>query len=381
MVMITGVRWWRKWQRLATAALAAALLVLPWAVRGAVLFGEPTLTKSYSSTLTFIHSWLPSMAVHPRYAVPDSVERALDSLTKLPERHALPALRSLATDILATKWSLLPERTIVHAIIFWTLPPRYWHNWSPAFVAVRIVPVVLLTVLWVWGMAILWRQDRKLLLGVFGIVAWTTLVYSLYHVLNIRYKLEVEWLELFVCAAALVPKQLRSVHLSRAVAPPFSTEPMARSLAATMLAITVVLSGTIGGCTSSSSSSDGGTSMSAIVGSQQWTAAPGMVQASNSNGVIAIGGMDASGAVQIQLRAVGISQPGTVQIGAGQPHTATLSDNGTLYVASNVAGSGTITFSRLTGSEAEGTFSFVGINADSKLPRNVTNGKFSVRFK
>jgi hypothetical protein len=207
MVVIIGVRWWRKWQRLAAAALAAALLVLPWAVRGAVLFGEPTLTKSYSSTLTFIHSWLPSMAVHPRYAVPDSVERALDSLTKLPERHALPALRSLATDILATKWSLLPERTIVHALIFWTIPPRYWQSWSLAFVAVRIVPVVLLTVLWVWGMAILWRQDRPLLLGVLGIVAWVTLVYSLYHVLNIRYKLEVEWLELLVCAAPLVPKR------------------------------------------------------------------------------------------------------------------------------------------------------------------------------
>ncbi|GIV55322.1 MAG: hypothetical protein KatS3mg040_0090 [Candidatus Kapaibacterium sp.] len=71
----------------------------------------------------------------------------------------------------------------------------------------RILPVVLLTVLWVWGMAILWRQDRPLLLGVLGIVAWVTLVYSLYHVLNIRYKLEVEWLELFVCAAPLVPKR------------------------------------------------------------------------------------------------------------------------------------------------------------------------------
>ncbi|GBD06072.1 hypothetical protein HRbin20_01673 [bacterium HR20] len=207
MAMILGLRWWRRWQQLATAALAAALLVLPWAVRGAVLFGEPTLTKSYSSTLTFIHSWLPSMAVHPRYAVPDSVERALDSLTKLPERQALPALRALATSILATKWSLLPERTIVHALIFWTIPPRYWQSWSLAFVVVRILPVVLLTVLWVWGMAILWRQDRPLLLGVLGIVAWVTLVYSLYHVLNIRYKLEVEWLELFVCAAPLVPKR------------------------------------------------------------------------------------------------------------------------------------------------------------------------------
>ncbi|RMF35585.1 MAG: hypothetical protein D6747_02245 [Chlorobiota bacterium] len=148
-----------------------------------------------------------------------------------------------------------------------------------------------------------------------------------------------------------------------------------------MLTIAVLVSVTIGGCTSSSSTGDGGNSMSAIVGSQQWTAAPGMVQASNSNGVIAIAGMDASATVQIQLRVVGVSQPGTVQIGVGYPHAATLSDRNMIYTASAVAGSGTITFSKLTSTEAEGTFSFVGINTQSKLEQNVTNGKFSVRFK
>ncbi|GIV55321.1 MAG: hypothetical protein KatS3mg040_0091 [Candidatus Kapaibacterium sp.] len=121
--------------------------------------------------------------------------------------------------------------------------------------------------------------------------------------------------------------------------------------------------------------------MSAMVGSQQWTAASGMIEATVSNGVIAIAGMDASAAVQIQLRVVGVSQPGTVQIAAGQPHVAMLSDRGTIYNATGVAGSGTITFSKLTSTEAEGTFSFVGINPQSKLEQNVTNGKFSVRFK
>lgn len=381
MVVIIGVRWWWTWQRLATVAMAAALLVLPWTVRGIVLFGEPTLTKSYSSYLTFVHSWLPDMVVHPRYAVPDTVERALDSLVTLPERQALPALRSLAKGIVATHWTLIPERSLVHALVFWTIPPRYWHNWSLAFVAVRIVPVVLLTVLWVWGMVILWRQDRGLLLSILGIVAWVTLVYSLYHVLNIRYKLEVEWLELFVCAAPLVPNRLRSVDSSRTFPSPSPTEPIAQSLAARLFAIAAIVSVVVGGCSSSLSSNDGSTSMTAIIGSQQWIAAPGMIEATNADGVIAIAGTDATGAVQVQLRAVGIRQPGTVQIGAGQPHAATLSDNGTLYIASNVAGSGTITFNELTSAEAEGTFSFVGFNAESKLPRNVTSGKFSVRFK
>lgn len=201
MLVTVGIRWWRQWQRLATVAISAAILILPWAVRGAIVFGEPTLTKSYAGYVAFIHSWLPRMAVHSRYAVADSIEHQLDSLMALPEREALPAIRSMASGILSTTWSLLPERTILHALIYWSIPPRYWHTWSLSFILVRIVPVVVLTLLLGWGTRVLWRCDRQLLLSVLGILAWTTLVYSLYHVLNIRFKLEVEWLQLLICAA------------------------------------------------------------------------------------------------------------------------------------------------------------------------------------
>ncbi len=185
--------------------IGALLVVLPWSVRSYVAFGQWSVTKTYSGYLTFIHSWLPAMAVHPRYAVTSGeLDREIDSLGRLPEAQALPRLRALAANILAEKWQLLPERTLVHALVYWTIPPRYWGNWSLAFVVGRVVPVGVLLVLMIWGTHVLWRTDRVLLVSIGAVLAWVTLFYSLYHVLNIRYKLEIEWLQLFICAAAIV---------------------------------------------------------------------------------------------------------------------------------------------------------------------------------
>ncbi|MDW8272032.1 MAG: DUF6252 family protein [Bacteroidota bacterium] len=131
------------------------------------------------------------------------------------------------------------------------------------------------------------------------------------------------------------------------------------------------------GC--SSSTSPAGDSMSAIVGAENWTAA--VVEATNSNNVIAIGGLNANGTVQIRLLTYGITQAGTVQIARGQPHSAILYEDGTIYSANTMVGSGTITFSTLTSQEAEGTFSFTAVNPDKQQSRVVTNGKFRVRFK
>lgn len=134
----------------------------------------------------------------------------------------------------------------------------------------------------------------------------------------------------------------------------------------------------VGGC-SSSSNSTGSNSMTAIVGSENWSATT--VEATNINNVIVIGGLNATGTIQIRLQTFGITQPGTVHIAAGQPHTAILYENGSLYSANAIVGSGTINFSKLTSQEAEGTFSFTAINNDKQQSRSVTNGKFSVRFK
>jgi 4-amino-4-deoxy-L-arabinose transferase-like glycosyltransferase len=189
--------------------IVAALVLLPWSIRGALLFGDPTPTRTYSAHLTFLHSWTPEFAVHPRYALSQEFAHRLDSLYRLPESAALPEMRRMALDIIRQHWKLWLERTLVHALVYWWVPPRYWGNFSVEFVAVRLLPVVLLNALTVLGFVRLWRLRRDFASLLLLALLCFTAGYALNHVVNIRYKLEVEWLQLYAAAAALEALLLR----------------------------------------------------------------------------------------------------------------------------------------------------------------------------
>lgn len=139
--------------RKALIGMAAGYLMIsiPWAVRGYLRFGELTFTKTFASAMTFPVSWTRKLAAHPRYTVSDSLEKFIESLFLLPEGVSIPHYRAATRVILEAKGHLLPERTLFHAYIYWTIPPRYWGNWSLAFLAVRLIPLAILSVLTVWG--------------------------------------------------------------------------------------------------------------------------------------------------------------------------------------------------------------------------------------
>jgi hypothetical protein len=68
------------------------------------------------------------------------------------------------------------------------------------------LPVVVLNVLFVWGTMKVWRTRRNIALSILLVLLYFTAVYALTHIANIRFKLDIEWLELFVCAAVFQPK-------------------------------------------------------------------------------------------------------------------------------------------------------------------------------
>ncbi|MCX7979542.1 MAG: hypothetical protein N3A68_00665 [Bacteroidia bacterium] len=207
MVASLILRFYRRLKAVGIVGLTSLVVILPWSVRNYWVFGTFLPTKSYAGVTTFPSSWLPFMAAHPRYAVSDSLEAIYDSLFALPEAQAYPGFRALARHILQERWHQIPERTLFHALIYWSIPPRYWGNLSLSFFIVRLLPVSLLLVLFLWGSFYLWQKDRYFLLAILGTLLWTTFIYALNQVLNIRYKLEVEWLQLYICAAPLVFKR------------------------------------------------------------------------------------------------------------------------------------------------------------------------------
>lgn len=98
------------------------------------------------------------------------------------------------------------QKTCWQAMLFWLVPPRYFEQMSIQFVLVRVLPVALINVLFVLGSARLWKQHRGVALALVLTLLYFTMVYALTHVANIRFKLDIEWLELFACATVLQMK-------------------------------------------------------------------------------------------------------------------------------------------------------------------------------
>jgi len=186
--------------------LGWVVIPLLWSVRGWLAVGEVSLTKNYAAFIGICQSWTQELSVSPRYTISPEYDRVVDSLFHLPEKEALPHLRRLAIQTILERPALYFERTIVHALIYWTIPHRYYGNFTLKFIFVRLFPVALLLVLLFWGAYRLWGYRRDVVIGIGLVLLYYTLFYSAIHTLNIRYKLEIEWLQLYLCAGVFLPK-------------------------------------------------------------------------------------------------------------------------------------------------------------------------------
>lgn len=192
---------WKRWIPLLLPALFPIVL---WSLRGYYTFGYLTWTKTYAGQHTFAYSWHPKMAVSPRYAVSESLAIVMDSLFLLPEKVGGPAFAKLGSLILQQEGIYkVIERTFVHAGIFWWIPPRYWHDHSIFIWIGRKLPVIFINILFILGLLYGLKHYPDLTLFILGTSLFFTIFYALNHVLNIRYRLDVEWLQLFVCAMAI----------------------------------------------------------------------------------------------------------------------------------------------------------------------------------
>jgi len=183
-------------------------LIVPllWSIRGWLVLGEVSPTKNYAAFISLCQSWTQEFSISHRYTISPAYDRMVDSLFRRPESESLPILRQLAIQTILERPGLYIERTLVHALIYWTIPPRYHGNYSLKFVFVRLLPVGLLLVLTIWGAYRIWGHRQDIVVGIGIVLMYYTLFYSLIHVLNIRFKLEIEWLQLYLCAGVFLPE-------------------------------------------------------------------------------------------------------------------------------------------------------------------------------
>lgn len=203
-VAIIFVAGWRPLMRL---AVVAVLPILGWAWRGYWTFGYFTWTKTYAGQHTFAMSWHPRFATSREYSVSDTLAAKMDSLFLLPEKVGGPAFVQIGRDIVRQQGLMkVLKRTIWQAGIFWWIPPRYWKDRSFRFWIVRKLPVIVINAFFLLGLyhGIKKPAYRSLTLYIFFTSILFTFFYAINHTLNIRYRLDVEWLQLYVCAIGVI---------------------------------------------------------------------------------------------------------------------------------------------------------------------------------
>ena len=90
---------------------------------------------------------------------------------------------------------LYAEKTLWQAVIYWLYPPRYFDDASISFLFIRKIPVYGLNLLLIISLYYAFRRDRKVFFAALSVFLFFTIVYSLTSSANIRYKLDIEWVQ------------------------------------------------------------------------------------------------------------------------------------------------------------------------------------------
>jgi hypothetical protein len=207
--ILTCIAMWFRTKATSLLIIFTALLfpIGIWTARNWLTFETVIPTKSPFYMNLYV-GLLPEYTGLNRFEFLDSVKiQQLNSLQKVLDDVQMEShYKAAFLDAVKAKPLLYVQKTCWQALLYWFFPPRYFENISLQFLVVRLLPVVVLNVLFVWGTMKVWRTRRNIALSILLVLLYFTAVYALTHIANIRFKLDIEWLELFVCAAVFQPK-------------------------------------------------------------------------------------------------------------------------------------------------------------------------------
>lgn len=196
--------------RLKTLALIGLCALLPisiWTLRNFLAFEKIILTKSMLYGSVYM-GWLPEFAPAKKFDVIDEkTKRRIDSLRSVLNDVELEEPHKKAVWELIPKYPMLYiEKAVWQAGLYWWIPARYLDNLTIPLIAVRLLPVLILNALFLFGIVRLWKLNATFAVSIALALAYFTAVYALTQVSNIRFKLDIEWLELYACAAIVKTK-------------------------------------------------------------------------------------------------------------------------------------------------------------------------------
>lgn len=188
-------------------------LLFPWAMRNYLEFDKVILTKS-PFWMNLYNGWLPEFHHQKKYdIVPNETKDSIVSMLERGESDIAmeEIFKKEFIKYSSSNLTLYLEKTFYQIFCYWYMPPGYWNDSRLTFIYGRKLPVVILNILFVVGMYYLFRYDKKTAMIILVTLVYFTIVYGLTHSANIRFKLDIEWIEFIAVCFIFTGKLAKGV--------------------------------------------------------------------------------------------------------------------------------------------------------------------------
>lgn len=182
------------------------LVVSPWIIRNYIEFDKFIPGKS-PFWLNFYVGYLPYYHANAKYNLLNKEDiRTIDSLktTSINDVEMEKYYKKFFLRAINKSPVIYIEKTFYQMASYWWIPPKYFNDNRIQFILIRKLPVAILNLLTIVGFYFMFKTDKKYAVCIFAILFYFTAVYGLTQVANIRFKLDIEWLQLIVVSYFII---------------------------------------------------------------------------------------------------------------------------------------------------------------------------------
>ena len=185
-------------KRVLIIIITACIVFGPWTLRNAWTFGKfiPTKSPMWMNVYEGMNSTLNPLEIQ-------KVEQARKIMNDIQMEEIYKPI--VLKELRENPWTFV-QQAFHRFVQFWTVPDRYGHAvFSIEILLTRIIPQCFLGIgmiasgfiMWKHNDATLTQSTRFLLIPLFTIL-YVSIVYSLTQAANIRFKLDIEWLQILL---------------------------------------------------------------------------------------------------------------------------------------------------------------------------------------
>lgn len=186
------------------ALMVFLLTICPWLIRNYVTFKRFVFIKSpfWQNVYT---GYMPDYHKKEEFdLIPDSIKKSIDEDRKIyndvemEEKYKNVVLPIIRSDI-----GLYIKKSFYQLYWLWWAPPKYYKNMT--FLIFRLFPLAMVYIFSILGLKrIFLKENRKFYSSILFTMLYFSIVYALTFALNVRFKLEFEWLLFFVAAQGFI---------------------------------------------------------------------------------------------------------------------------------------------------------------------------------